>query len=70
MGVLEFNACRHDCEPSGSFCAMAIAIVFRSARDGFVAGNAAVGTLEALRGGDPLSRPLRLDRRPEEYGLS
>jgi hypothetical protein len=29
--MLEFNACRHDCELSGGFCAMAIAIVSRAA---------------------------------------
>lgn len=29
--MLEFNSCRRDCELSGGFCAMAMAIVFRAA---------------------------------------
>ena len=69
--MLEFNACRHDCELSGGFCAMAIAVVFRSryVRDGFAAGNAAAGALEALGGGNALSGLQRLDHFPEEHGL-
>ena len=59
--MLEFNACRHDCELSGGFCAMAIAIVFRGgdvSKSGFAARNAAAGAFveqlkEHLRAGLP-----------------
>ncbi len=61
--MLEFSSCRRDCELSGGFCAMAIAIVFRAAgclKEGFAARNAAAGGLEALGGANALSGPQRL----------